>query len=168
MRGVPGCSGYAPDSGSPQVAVQAGGLQRELWGRRRAEDAVLCPGSRGGRGRGGPAGRPVPRAASPEAAGGLWPGALPTQVSSPRTSSRWLELRCVPMPGQVPWGWEGGSAAQGTPGNGAAGQVVLGIGAVGSHGAAGVKPGGLRGRGGRTERSLGCSRPGCSAAEADA
>lgn len=54
------------------------------------------------------------------------------------------------------------------PGNGAAGQVVLGIGAVGSHGAAGVKPGGLRGRGGRTERSLGCSRPGRSAAKADA
>lgn len=63
--------GLQPRALPRQVAVQAGGLQRELWGRGRAQDPVLCPGSRGGQGRGGPAGCPVPWAASPEAAGAL-------------------------------------------------------------------------------------------------
>lgn len=37
-----------PDFSLLQVAVQAGGLQRELWGRGHAEDPVLCPGPWGG------------------------------------------------------------------------------------------------------------------------
>ncbi|XP_053060373.1 A disintegrin and metalloproteinase with thrombospondin motifs 13 isoform X6 [Acinonyx jubatus] len=75
-----------------QVAVQAGSLQRELWRRGRTEDPVLRTGPQEGRGRGDPAGYPVPGAASPGAAGAVRPGALPTQVSSPQVSSRQPEV----------------------------------------------------------------------------
>lgn len=93
MRGTPGSSeSPTPDSGLPQVAVQAGSLQCELWGRGCAEDPVLCPGPQGGQGRRDPARCPVPGAASPRATGGLQPRALPAQVSSLRMSSRGPEL----------------------------------------------------------------------------
>nr|XP_060466306.1 A disintegrin and metalloproteinase with thrombospondin motifs 13 isoform X7 [Panthera onca] len=76
-----------------QVAVQAGSLQRELWRRGRTEDPVLRTGPRGARGRGDPAGQPVPGAASPGAAGAVRPGALPTQVENrvpwPMLSQLW-------------------------------------------------------------------------------
>lgn len=71
-------------------------MQCELWRRVCAEDAILCTGSRGGRGRGDPARYPVPGAASSRAAGSLQPRALPTQVSSPEVLGKQPEvLECA-------------------------------------------------------------------------
>lgn len=114
VRGSPPLLRVPPDSGLPQVAVPAGGLQRDLWGRSCAEDPVLRPGPRGGQGRGDPAGHPVPGAASPRAAGGLQPGGLPAQVSSPRVCSRQPELLACADAGPGPWGLKGSSVAQET------------------------------------------------------
>lgn len=171
MRGAPGCSGYAPDSGLPRVAVPAGGcgVSGGGGGLRRTPSCARAHGE----GQGDAVlpdaqCRGLPRL-RPQGARGLEP--LPAPVGSPGTSSRWLEVWCEPTPGQVPWGRRGGgggSAAQGAAprkGGCRAGRARRQS-SVGSRGAAGVKPGGLHGRGGSTGRSRGWPRPGRSAATA--
>lgn len=56
----------------------------------------------------------MPGAASPGAAGGLQPRALPAQVSSPRVCSRQPELLACADAGPGPWGLKGSSVAQET------------------------------------------------------